>query len=53
MTSILNPTPITTLLTLRNFIYMDRAVVTRGWLRGLPQLPSIHAKSQVLEIHKH
>jgi hypothetical protein len=22
-------------------------------MRGLPQLPSFHAKSQVLEIHKH
>jgi hypothetical protein len=27
--------------------------VTGGWMRGLPQLPSFHTKSQALEIHKH
>jgi hypothetical protein len=28
-------------------------IVTGGWLRGLPQHPSFHTKSKVLEIHKH
>jgi hypothetical protein len=32
---------------------LNSPLVTRGWIRGLPQLPSFHTKSQVPEIHKH